>query len=91
MPEGLSSSILIVASDWAMRMQAPTPYEREVVCMAASESIVAVGSQNHVSFVDPRVQACVSFIANAEHNHGNAALQTLSLPCGEQAWDSNHY
>ena len=38
--------------------------------MAASDSLLAVGSQNHVSLVDSRAKACVSSFANAEHNHG---------------------
>ena len=53
-------------------MQVETQYNREVVCMAVSESesLVAVGSQNHISFVDPRAKETVFHIANADHNHG---------------------
>lgn len=38
--------------------------------MAGTDCLLAIGSQNHVSLVDPRVKACVSSFANAEHNHG---------------------
>ena len=61
-----------------MLVQVSTPYEREVVCMAASDSLLAVGSQNHVSLVDSRVKACVSSFANAEHNHGEKTIFILS-------------
>lgn len=57
--------------------QIPTPYEREVVCMAASDPILAVGSQNHISLIDPRVKACISSIANAEHNRGNPSWHCI--------------
>lgn len=62
-----------------MLVQVSTPYEREVVCMAASDSLLAVGSQNHVSLVDSRVKACVSSFANAEHNHGELMISSYQL------------
>lgn len=52
------------------RLQVATQYEREVVCMAATDSLLAVGSRNHVSFIDPRQARCLSSIAVVEHNQG---------------------
>ena len=59
-------------------IQVATRYDREVVCMAASESSVAVGSQNHISLVDHRVKDPVSSFANVDLNHGEQ-LQFLDI------------
>jgi len=39
--------------------------------MAATDNLLGVGSQNHVSFIDPRQAHCFNSIANVELNQGN--------------------
>ncbi|KAK9827700.1 hypothetical protein WJX81_001747 [Elliptochloris bilobata] len=58
--------------------------EREVVCMAMSDGLVAVGSQSHVSLVDPRCQAPVQDVASLDTDHGVRSLCFLDhlLSCG---------
>ena len=38
--------------------------------MASSDATLAVGSQNDISFIDPRQQPPVSSVSNVDHNHG---------------------
>ena len=38
--------------------------------MASSDATLAVGSQNDISFIDPRQQLPVSSVSNVDHNHG---------------------
>lgn len=55
-------------------VQVKMPHEREVVCMACSETLVAAGSQNHATLLDSRQQGVVTSIPNADLNHGAFCL-----------------
>ena len=45
--------------------------------MAVNDGLAAVGSQNHVSFVDARQKQVAFCIANVEHNHGEKSILSL--------------
>ena len=60
-------------------VQVKLKVEKEVVCMAMSDNLVAVGSQSHVSLIDARCQAPVQDVASLDTDHGAApACVTLS-------------
>ena len=48
-------------------------HSKEVVCLAMTDSLVAVGSQSHVSLVDPRRKAPVREVESLDHSHGAPA------------------
>ncbi len=51
-------------------MQVKLKHNREVVCMAMNDLLLAVGSQSHVSLVDPRKKTPVQDIESLDANHG---------------------
>ncbi len=53
-----------------VRGQVKLRVEKEVVCMAVGDGLLAVGSQSHASLVDPRCQAPVQDVASLDTDHG---------------------
>ncbi len=51
-------------------MQVRLKHSKEVVCLAMTDSLVAVGSQSHISLVDPRRKTPVQEIESLDHSHG---------------------
>jgi hypothetical protein len=45
-------------------------FNKEVVCMAVSDSLLAVGSQSHVSLVDPRKKSPIQDVESLDAGHG---------------------
>lgn len=56
-------------------MQMRLKHSKEVVCLAMTESLVAVGSQSHISLIDPRKKTPVQEVESLDHSHG-APLHT---------------
>ena len=80
-------------------MQVRLKHSKEVVCLAMTDSLVAVGSQSHVSLIDPRKKAPVQEVDSLDDSHGEhcrpAELTHRRQRCGmplfgavelEQAW-----
>ncbi|CAL5228259.1 g11362 [Coccomyxa viridis] len=59
-------------------------HSKEVVCLAMTDSLVAVGSQSHVSLIDPRKKTPVQEVESLDHSHGVRSLTFLDhlLSCG---------
>ncbi len=54
----------------ALAMQVRLKHSKEVVCLAMTDSLVAVGSQSHVSLIDPRKKTPVQEVESLDHSHG---------------------
>ena len=48
-------------------------HSKEVVCLAMNDSLLAVGSQSHITLVDPRKKTPVQDIESLDDAHGAAA------------------
>ncbi|BDA46679.1 DDB1- and CUL4-associated factor 12 [Coccomyxa sp. Obi] len=59
-------------------------HSKEVVCLAMSDSLLAVGSQSHITLVDPRKKTAVQDIESLDDAHGVRSLNFLDhlLSCG---------
>lgn len=62
-----------------LRAQVRLKHSKEVVCLAMSDSLVAVGSQGHISLVDPRRKAPVQDVESLDHSHGVSPALLLAL------------
>ena len=62
-----------------MLMQVETNYDREVVCMAVRDDLVAVGSQGHIVFVDSRQHKPLPPIESMDHMNGAILLPLIQL------------
>ena len=56
--------------DFFFTTQVRLKHSKEVVCLAMTDSLVAVGSQSHISLVDPRKKTPVQEIESLDHSHG---------------------
>ena len=54
----------------AWDVQVRLKHSKEVVCLAMTDSLVAVGSQSHVSLIDPRKKTPVQEVESLDHSHG---------------------
>ena len=63
-------------------LQVRLKHSKEVVCLAMTEALVAVGSQSHVSLVDPRRKAPVQDVESLDHSHGEADRCQSHASCG---------
>ena len=52
--------------------QVAVGFDKEVVCMAMDDRLVAVGSQSHVTLVDPRRPQPVFSVESPDVSHGRA-------------------
>ena len=54
----------------ALCVQVRLKHSKEVVCLAMSDGLLAVGSQSHITLVDPRRKAPVQDVESLDHSHG---------------------
>ncbi|EIE19636.1 WD40 repeat-like protein [Coccomyxa subellipsoidea C-169] len=52
-------------------------HSKEVVCLAMSDNLVAVGSQSHITLVDPRQKTPVQDVESLDEGHGVRSLNFL--------------
>lgn len=45
-------------------------HSKEVVCLAMNDSLLAVGSQSHITLVDPRKKTPVQDVESLDEGHG---------------------
>lgn len=71
-----------------LAMQVRLKHSKEVVCLAMTNSLVAVGSQSHISLIDPRKKAPVREVESLDDSHGEhrcpADLSLRRHRCGMQ-------
>ncbi|KAK9918446.1 hypothetical protein WJX75_004149 [Coccomyxa subellipsoidea] len=52
-------------------------HSKEVVCLAMNDSLLAVGSQSHITLVDPRKKTPVQDVESLDEGHGVRSLNFL--------------
>lgn len=53
-----------------LAVQVRLKHSKEVVCLAMTDSLVAVGSQSHISLIDARKKSPVQEVESLDHSHG---------------------
>lgn len=54
----------------SVRAQVRLKHSKEVVCLAMNDSLLAVGSQSHITLVDPRKKTPVQDVESLDDGHG---------------------
>ena len=60
-------------------VQVRLKHSKEVVCLAMTDSLVAVGSQSHISLIDPRKKAPVQEVESLDQSHGKQCCPAEAL------------
>ncbi len=63
-----------------MAVQVKLKHSKEVVCLAMSDNLVAVGSQSHITLVDPRQKTPVQDVESLDEGHGGTPKNPLLDP-----------
>lgn len=77
MPLSVPAAVLtgLIASE----MQVQLLHNKEVVCMALCDQLVAVGSHSHVSLIDPRSHLPVKDVLSTDPSHGGSCIPLLKM------------
>ena len=74
-----SSCLLRDCAKLLLGVQVRLKHSKEVVCLAMTDSLVAVGSQSHISLIDPRKKAPVQEVESLDESHGEQCCPTKVL------------